>query len=149
MDIRMLTQATIDELFSWAVGSDPFEICGLLFSRNRYIITANRSANPTHDFLISHGDYIDACLLMGEKPWALVHSHPTKGARPSVKDCQLMDDLEACGQDLTMIIVGLDPREIRAYKKKQHVYECIMEYVPGRLHFEISTLENRVNFIQE
>lgn len=145
----MLTQATIDELFSAAEACVPWEMCGLLFSEGRFTRVSNHADDPMHDFHVLPRDYLNACLEMGSKPWGLVHSHPTKGARPSVKDCQLMDDLDQCGQDLTMIIVGLDPREIRAYKKNQHVYECIMAHVPGKLYWQIGVLENRVNFIQD
>lgn len=125
----MISQSIIGQLFGTAAISAPREMCGLLFPESQWYLVVNMAQDPEHEFLIDPIDYVRACMLMDGKPWAVVHSHPTKGARPSVKDCQLMDELAACGQDLKMLIVGLDPREIRVYKKRGHVYQC--EWVHG------------------
>lgn len=125
----MLSQPFIDQLFASAGVCAPREMCGFLFAKDRFWWTVNVADDPLHGFQIAHEDYLKACMAMDEKPLAIVHSHPTKSARPSVKDCQLMDELVKCGQPLLMLIVGLEPKEIRVYQKHRHVYECRYAYV--------------------
>lgn len=144
----MMNQLLIDQLFQCAEIEAPQEMCGLLFDRILWV-ARNTANNPEHAFLIDPEEYVRACMQMDGKPWALVHSHPTKAAKPSVEDCRLMDELEKTGHDLMMIIVGLAPREIRAYKKRGQVYECRWRHVPGVVDWEIGELQISCNFIQD
>lgn len=120
----MLTAASIAQLIETAQAFAPHEMCGLLFD-DGFHLTKNVAEDPRHAFKIDHEDYLKACMQHDGKPWALVHSHPEKAPAPSVKDCQLMDALELARQDMAMVIVGLQPIEIRVYRKQAHVYACV------------------------
>lgn len=109
-------------LFTLARLRSPAELCGLVFPGDQFIETANRAQHPLTEFLIDHHEYVEVRTKMGENPWALVHSHPTRDAAPSVKDCLLMDALDLAHQDLMMVIVGLQPEEIRIFKKRGDLY---------------------------
>ena len=121
----MINPVLIDQLMTAAIQAAPFEMCGLLFSGDRLCLTTNADPDPARAFLLTHQDYLKACMVHDEKPWAIVHSHPSKGASPSVRDCQLMDALGLANQDLLMMIVGLQPREIRAFRQQAHGYPCV------------------------
>ncbi|MDH5666568.1 MAG: Mov34/MPN/PAD-1 family protein [Nitrospira sp.] len=125
-----LSQPLIDLLFQRSEYASPQEMCGVLFSGDKFYQTSNTAGDPCHEFHINIHEYIFLCGIQNREPLALVHSHPTKGATSSVKDCRLLDDLERCGKDLAMVIVGLDPREIRVYKKRGHVYACEWKHIP-------------------
>jgi len=117
----MLTQFLMDDLYGQAENAAPEEFCGLLFDQV-CVAAKNRAADPLHEFLIGHEDYVKICMFMDEKPWAIVHSHVTKGAGLSPTDCKLMDALEVAKQELAMVIVGLHPREIRIFRKQNGLY---------------------------
>lgn len=125
----MLSNTLIKTLIATASSAAPFEMCGLLFSDGFHQLQ-NSALDPEHEFLIHPDLFKLACVNHGEKAWAIVHSHPTKAGTPSVKDCQLMDALEACNQPMDMVIVGLNPIEVRCYRKVEHVYRC--EWAHGR-----------------
>ncbi len=119
----MLKHHEIDYLFEMAQAFAPHEMCGLLFD-DGFHLTRNVAEDPTHAFKIDHQDYVMACMIHDGKPWAIVHSHPNRGAGASPKDCALMDALDVCRQDLAMVIVGLHPREIRCFRKRGDLYRC-------------------------
>lgn len=121
----MISSDAVAQLFASARAFAPHEMCGLLFSGDRFHLTRNCADDPTKAFKIDVHDYLAACEQYGEKPWALVHSHPASSAAPSVKDCMLMDALVATENVLGMVIVGLQPASIRMYQKREHVYACL------------------------
>lgn len=125
----MLTQALITQLLWTARLNVPLEMCGLLFNDNDLYSMENTETNPLQSFKIDHGDFMQACQMLERLPWAIVHSHPGERAVPSVKDCQLMDALEFAGKDLAMVIVGLNPVEVRVFRKREHVYKCEWAWV--------------------
>lgn len=111
------------ELFDYAAQQAPMEMCGLLFAGDRFIRCENIATDKEHTFEIDHQAYLKACMIQDEKPWAIVHSHPRSGAAPSVKDCRLMDACQVSGHDLSMVMVGLKPKEIRCFKKRGELYK--------------------------
>lgn len=121
----MLSDGLINGLFDDAYLIAPQEMCGLLFADNRYLRCQNVDPNPERGFLLHHDEYREAVRYMGKAPWALVHSHPLASAGASPKDCGLMEAFEVAKLDMAMIIVGLNPREIRIFKKDEHVYRCV------------------------
>lgn len=121
----MISHDCVKQLLESARAFAPHEMCGLLFSGDRFHLTKNCHEDPEHAFKIDLPDYLAACEQYGEKPWALVHSHPNSSAAPSVKDCTLMDALDATNNLLGMVIVGLKPESIRMYQKRDHVYACM------------------------
>lgn len=127
----MLSVDLCTKLFAFAQFAAPQEMCGLLFDEDVYLSCENKAKDPEHAFLIAHEDYLHACMWMGKKPVALVHSHPTKGAGASVKDCKLMDALTLSNLNMVMVIVGLHPKEIRVFEKREHVYACIAGHIPA------------------
>jgi proteasome lid subunit RPN8/RPN11 len=137
----MLTQSLIDELLHFARVHDPKEMCGLLFHEHGFWSCKNVARDPEHEFELDHLDYLYLCMKNDAKPWALVHSHPGTGAGPSVKDCQLMDALQVAGQDLAMVIVGLQPVEIRCFKKRGELYELQWAQVPAKQPMTLAALK--------
>ena len=138
----MLSQQLITRLFEDADIMAPQEMCGLLFSESvtplaqglalnhtlkygQYLRCQNVDSNPERGFLLHHDEYQEAVRSMGKAPWALVHSHPLASAGASPKDCGLMDAFEVAKIEMDMVIVGLNPREIRIFSKQDHVYKCI------------------------
>ncbi len=102
----------------------PEEMCGLIFDGPLFVSTKNISLTPTHSFLIDSGEYTNLLLRHGE-PWAIVHSHPGERSNASGADCRLMDTLQASAHRLDMVIVGLNPRTIRVYRKQGDRYTCL------------------------
>ena len=123
----MQSNKLITELIEYAQRRVPLEMCGLLFP-DGFHQAWNSALNPTREFTLAIEHYLDICSVHVEKPWALVHSHPGKGASPSVKDCQLMDALQIAKQDLAMVIVGLQPVEIRVFKKDGDLYRLVWSW---------------------
>jgi len=122
----ILVRPLIEQVIEAAQKAVPKEMCGLLFSGpwvNGFYQATNAATNHEHEFLIDHMDYLTACMQFDGKPWAIVHSHPTSGAAPSVKDCRLMDAFQVSGHDLAMVIVGLQPVEIRIFRKHGERYK--------------------------
>ena len=124
----MITVTLAEQLIRAAEASEPMEMCGLLFGET-FVPATNVADDPLHNFEIAPEEYLKACMVHDSKPWALVHSHPTSPAVLSVKDCRLMDALEKTNHDLVMVIVSLKDRQIRAFKKRGHVYEQVWESV--------------------
>lgn len=122
----MMTASLAHLLFHAAEASEPMEMCGLLFGES-FIHTMNVAPDPLHNFEIAPEEYLKACMVHDSKPWALVHSHPKSPAVLSVKDCRLMDALEKTNHDLVMVIVSLKDRQMRAFKKRGHVYQRLWE----------------------
>src|SRR3990167_4608475 len=132
----MLNSDVMQTLFEDAALMAPQEMCGLMFHdvisssicrgdslhNGQYLRCTNVDQNPERGFLLHHNEYQEAVKHMGQEPWALVHSHPTTGAGASPKDCGLMDALEMANSSMMMVIVGLNPRKIRIFKKDAHVY---------------------------
>ncbi len=120
----MLSDDLCTILYKEADRLAPEEMCGLLFSGPLFVSTKNISLNPTHSFLIDSAEYTDLLLRHGE-PWGLVHSHPGERSNASGADCRLMDSLQASAHRLAMVIVGLNPRTIRVYRKHGDAYTCL------------------------
>jgi len=121
----MLTDTDIADMLQAATDAVPHEMCGLLFRGKGFYRATNVAANPEHDFEMTHAEFLSALKQCGEDPWAIVHSHPTKGAHGSVKDYRLMDALSIARVPLLMVIVGLNPKEIRIYEKHDRIYQMI------------------------
>lgn len=115
----VLSKFTINHLIAVAQEDSPREMCGLLFNNSFRVFTYCRNSHeqPTQGFVLDHAEYVKACKDADSKPWALVHSHPGKGAAPSPQDCKLMDAFQVAKLDLAMIIVGMSPAEVRCFKK--------------------------------
>jgi len=125
----MLSNDLVVELVRQAVSSAPHELCGLLFSHERMKVCPNSSDDPTRSFLLDYADYYRACLYYdGEQPWALVHSHPGRSASLSSQDCGLMDALGMAKIPMVMVIVGLDPVEVKVWKKDGERYGLAWEW---------------------
>lgn len=120
----MLSDDLCTILFKEADRLEPEEMCGLLFDGPLFVSTKNISLTPTHSFLIDSGEYTNLLIRHGE-PWALVHSHPGERSNASGADCRLMDSLQASAHRLDMVIVGLNPRTIRVYRKQGDAYTCL------------------------
>jgi proteasome lid subunit RPN8/RPN11 len=132
----ILSSDTLNTLLECARESMPNEMCGLLFSNERFTRCPNSALDPTRTFELSYRDYAHACLFFEEQPWAIVHSHPGKSAALSSKDCSLMDALYCTERDWACIIVGLDPVEVRCWRKVGELYtlewchrqtECVLQ----------------------
>lgn len=124
----MLSPQIIARLFEDVDLMAPQEMCGLLFEGDRYLRCRNVSPTPEREFLLHHDEYQEAVRYMGYAPVALVHSHPLTGAGASPKDCGLMDAFEVAQMSMDMVIVGLNPKEIRIFRKQDHVYKCIWNW---------------------
>ena len=92
------------------------------FAGDRFEWCQNTHADPYHGFEIAHADYLHHTALYGEAPWATVHSHPNGPANLSGRDCQLLDALELVENPMKMVIVGLNPVQIRVYSKAEGQY---------------------------
>jgi len=111
-------------LFKEADRLAPEEMCGLLFPPELFVGTANISSMPTQSFMIDAHEYALAMHKHGE-PRAIVHSHPGERSNISSADCRLMDALQLYSHSLDFIIVGLNPRTIRVYRKQGDAYTCL------------------------
>lgn len=131
----MLTSATITTLFEAAEAAVPMEMCGLLFSNERFQLCRNVSAKPWSEFEIDHAEYLQHMAVYGEAPWAIVHSHPRGSAHLSPKDCLLLDAMQLTEVEMAMVIVGLQPRELKIYTKEADQYRMLWKYD------EVSTAE--------
>lgn len=118
----MISNALIDELIQYAQSTVPKEMCGLLFYAEIFQKAPNVSKDPCRSFTIKHRDYFDICANHVEPPLAIVHSHPGRGAVPSVEDLKLMDAFAKIGHPMDFIIVGLKPIEIRCFRKVGDLY---------------------------
>lgn len=118
----MLSNNTIQEMLKLSRLFAPKEMCGLLFAPSDFWMCTNASKDPEREFVLDHAEYVDVCGITNATPWAIVHSHPGKGAAPSVADCHLMDALQIANQNMAMVIVGLEPVEIRCFKKVGELY---------------------------
>ena len=124
----MLSTNQIDALLAYAQLCAPNEMCGLMFPNEGFVGINNVSPDRTRSFQIAHDDYVRFSAMVRETAWAIVHSHPDRGASPSVKDCRLMDALQVAQQDLAMVIVGLQPVEIRVFKKNVDLYRLVWSW---------------------
>lgn len=118
----MLSNAAIATLLEAAEVAVPLELCGLLFNHEQFQACKNVSFNPWHEFEIAHAEYLKHMADYGEAPWAIVHSHPRGSAAMSVKDWRLLDAMQATNVTMLMVIVGLQPREIRIFTKEADHY---------------------------
>jgi len=124
----MLSQSLIDDLLKHAEIGAPEEMCGLLFGEWCWY-APNISKTPCESFEISQEDFLYARDLHKASPWAIVHSHPGKSAAPSTGDCLLMDAFAKIGYPMQLVIVGLEPKEIRCYKRVGDVYGLEWKHV--------------------
>ncbi|MGL5934404.1 MAG: Mov34/MPN/PAD-1 family protein [Cetobacterium sp.] len=139
----MISPSDLDAIFDAALKSSPDEMCGLLFHGHPFVLCRNVARNPTEEFELNHTEYLEAVKKYRQEPWAIVHSHPGQSARLSVKDCSLLDALAMMGHSLQMVIVGLQPREVKVYGKEDGRYRCawastqtIEESIARRLAYE-------------
>ena len=119
----MIAPDTIKELVHYAAVCQPMEMCGLLFSGDRFQWCRNIHTDLEHGFEIAHEEYLYHMDQYGEAPWATVHSHPNGPANLSGRDCQLLDALELVQNPMKMVIVGLKPLQIRIYSKAEGRYK--------------------------
>ncbi len=126
----MLTEGLCDILFREADREHPLEMCGAIFGEV-YVGMRNVAAFPEHSFEIGMEEFGQYYNRHGN-PRAIVHSHPGAPASISGRDCLLLDALSATGHaQLLMVIVGLNPRQIKAYRKEGESYRCVWSYVAG------------------
>lgn len=126
----MLTEDLCDGLFREADREHPLEMCGAIFGEV-YVGMRNVAAFPEHSFEIGMEEFGQYYNRHGN-PRAIVHSHPGAPASISGRDCLLLDALSATGHaQLLMVIVGLNPRQIKAYRKEGESYRCVWSYVAG------------------
>lgn len=124
----MLADDLYDILFREADREAPNEMCGLIFDPHHFVATKNIAADPTKGFLIDIEEYLALVQKRGSRPWAIVHSHPGAPAYPSPQDCRLMDALRISGNTHAMVIVGLNPRQIKRYRREGDLYKCLDYY---------------------
>lgn len=129
----MLSNEMIGELFAHAQNAHPYEACGLIFHKAGMIGCWNAAEDATRSFHITITEYQGLCKHTGETPWAIFHSHPGKGAAPSPTDCKLMDAIQVAKMDLAMIIVGMNPSEVRCFKKQGDLYHLQWHWKPNSL----------------
>lgn len=119
----MISPDTLEDLFWYAAIMQPMEMCGLMFSEDRFASCPNEHVDQKHGFEISHESYFRCVEQYREQPWATVHSHPNGPANLSGRDCQLLDALELVENPMKMVIVGLKPMQIRVYSKVEGQYQ--------------------------
>jgi proteasome lid subunit RPN8/RPN11 len=130
---KMLSTDTLDTLLELASAFAPHELCGLMFAPDVFHLCPNAAPDPTKSFLLEHNDYDAACFTHTTDPWAIVHSHPGKGAVPSQRDCALMDALQLANLDWAFIIVGMNPVEVRVFRKQGELYHLEWKWTVGPL----------------
>jgi len=113
----VLSHTTITTLFHAADVAVPLEMCGLLFSEQRFQPCKNVSFNPWHEFEIAHEEFLHHMADYGEAPWAIVHSHPRTSAHLSPKDCRLLDAMQITKTDMAMVIVSVQAMELKVYDR--------------------------------
>lgn len=124
----MLSTNTIKHLIKTALEDSPKEMCGILCDGlTIFHYCPNSSLDPEHSFLIDQSEWDH---VKHDYPWAIVHSHPGKSAAPSAQDCKLMDAFQTIGHPMQFIIVGLNPVEIRCFKKHGDLYNLEWKHVP-------------------
>lgn len=124
----MLSNATIATLFTAAEACPQLEMCGLLFSDQRFQPCKNVSFNPWHEFEIAHEEFLQHMADYGEAPWAIVHSHPRTSAHLSPKDCRLLDAMQITKTDMAMVIVSVQAMELKIYTKEADQYRLLAKY---------------------
>lgn len=124
----MLSNRLLDNLVAIAEHRVPHEMCGLLFSADVFISCQNTAARPEHEFNIEHSEYEWVCRIVGKTPIGIVHSHPGRSARLSVKDCSLLDALQMAKMAMDMVIVGLEPVEVKCWRKVGELYHLEWEW---------------------
>ena len=124
----MLTNDILTHMLNVAETGAPREMCGLLFPKTNLILCRNAAKHPEHEFNIEHEEYQEACRWFGGQPWAIVHSHPGKSAKLSPQDCSLMDALQLAKMELDMVIVGLNPVEVKVWRKLGELYSLVWHW---------------------
>lgn len=120
----MLPDDLCDILFREAERLAPEEMCGLLFEGPLFVGVKNIAERPLQSFLVDVEEYEGLSKKHGN-PWGLVHSHPGAPPNPSRQDCLLMDALTQTGHAMQMVIVGMNPRQIRSYQVEGESYRCL------------------------
>jgi proteasome lid subunit RPN8/RPN11 len=121
----MLTDDLCAILYKEADRLAPEEMCGVLLPGEVFVGLRNVAINPCHSFEIDPEEFRAVAVIRGAIPCAIVHSHPGAPSNASAIDCQLMDTLQKHGRDFYMVIVGLNPRTIRVYRKQGDAYTCL------------------------
>jgi proteasome lid subunit RPN8/RPN11 len=132
----MLTSTDLERLFTVAARFAPLEMCGLMFEGHPFVQCDNVAADQAHGFEIAYEEYLRNVALHGSAPWATVHSHPHGPAKISGRDMLLLDAQAAVGNTMKMIIVGLNPMEIRIYTKADDPltpYRCEWQWIEPEL----------------
>jgi proteasome lid subunit RPN8/RPN11 len=129
----MLTPTDLERLLTVAAERAPWEMCGLMFEGHPFVECDNVAADQLHGFEIAYEEYLRQVAVHGAAPWATVHSHPHGESKISGRDMLLLDAQVAVGNTMKMIIVGLDPVEIRVYAKVDDPltpYRCEWQWAP-------------------
>lgn len=125
----MMSVSTIAKLFQAAEIAAPLELCGLLFSEGRFQTCKNVSVDPWGKFEIDHAEFLQHMADYGEAPWGIVHSHPRGSAHLSGDDCRLLDAMQVTHVQMLMVIVGLQPQEVRVFTKQDDAYVHVCGHV--------------------
>jgi len=120
-----LPRTLVNRLLAHAQKNPEIEVCGLIANdtsnHKDYYPVDNISDQPGSRFLMDGSQQIKAMKQMREKQqelFAIVHSHPTTNARPSLLDMQENDH-----KDVYYLIISLNTKgvlEMRAYIWQQH-----------------------------
>jgi len=122
-DIQIPRKLT-NQLLHLAQLSPDLEVCGLVSSQNgvpsHCYPVANVAEQPRQRFLLDAGQQISAMAKMrelGEKLFAIYHSHPTAPAEPSTHDLE-----QAAYPEALYLIISLNTKgilEMRGFKIHQ------------------------------
>jgi proteasome lid subunit RPN8/RPN11 len=119
-----LPRPLVNKILAHAQQHPDIEVCGLIGNdsennKNYYRID-NVSKNPSYRFVMAAPQQIKAMKKMREKQqelFAIVHSHPTTNAQPS-----LLDIKESSYKDAYYIIISLNTKgvlEMRAFTQQK------------------------------
>jgi [CysO sulfur-carrier protein]-S-L-cysteine hydrolase len=116
-----LPRVLVNQLLGHAQQNPEQEICGLIGQKDNiassYYRIDNTAGDKTHRYYMDEHQLIDTMRTMrqnGETLLAIVHSHPSSAAQPSLHDIE-----QANYPEVYYLIISLNTRgvlEMRAYK---------------------------------
>ncbi len=119
-----LPRPLVNKILAHAQQNPTIEVCGLIGNSKEgnkdYYCIDNISENPSCRFIMDAPQQIKAMKKMREKQqelFAIVHSHPTENAQPSLRDIK-----ESSYKDAYYIIVSLNTKgvlEMRAFSQQK------------------------------
>ncbi len=123
-----LPRPLVNKILAHAQKNPDIEVCGLIGSNTLegkdYYSIKNISSNPSCRFLMDAPEQIQTMKEMRDRQqtlFAIVHSHPTTVAEPS-----LLDIKESTNKDVFYIIISLNTKgvlEMRAYSQNKNSME--------------------------